>query len=130
MMNEPMLLQIAQELEWLGCELEYFGHKHAMEGFPQEGPTWESFREKQRGVLETANKVERELKNAVKFNPERLVGVQFPLDATLDSITDLLKTVEDIKQCAVYSVHDLPPKVRSFSKTVEAYLLATGAMKG
>lgn len=129
-MNEPVLLQLAQELEWLGCELEYFGHKHAMEGFPKAGPTWEAFREKQRGVLETANKVERELKNAVKFNPELLVGVQFPLDATLDSITELLKTVEDIKQCAEYTVQDLPPKVRGFSKTVEAYLLATGAIKG
>ncbi len=129
-MNEPVLLQLAQELEWLGCELEYFGHKHALEGFPQAGPTWEAFCEKKRGVLVTADKVERELKNSVKFNPERLVGVQFPLDATLDSITELLKIVEDIKQCAEYAVHDLPPKVRGFSKTVEAYLLATGAMKG
>ncbi len=129
-MNEPALLQLAEELEWLGCELEFFGHKHAMEGFPEAGPTWDAFREKQRGLLVTADKVERELKNAVKFNPERLVGVQFPLDAALDSITELLTTVEDIKQCAVYTVHDLPPKVRSFTKTVQAYLLAVGAMKG
>ena len=26
-MPEPPLLQLAQELEWLGCELEYCGHQ-------------------------------------------------------------------------------------------------------
>jgi hypothetical protein len=80
-------------------------------------------------VLVTADKVERELKTAVRFNPQRLVGVEFPLDATLNSVTLLLQAVEDIKICAVYAVQQLPPKVRAFTKTVEAYLLATGAMR-
>ena len=51
----PKLLQLAQDLEWLGCELEFIGHKHALEGFPESGPSWDQFREKQRGVLATAN---------------------------------------------------------------------------
>ena len=64
-MAEPTILQLAQDLEWLGCEEEHYGHKHAMEGFPEAGPSWDTFREKQRGVLITADKIERELKNAV-----------------------------------------------------------------
>jgi hypothetical protein len=129
-MAEPTLLQLAQELEWLGCELEYFGHKHALEGFPGSGPAWDLFREKQRGVLTTADKIERELKNFVRFNPTRLVGVQYPITETLDSITDLLATVETIKQAAALAVDELPPLVRSFTKIVERYLQAGASERG
>ena len=124
-MAEPELLQLAQDLEWLGCELEYFGHKHALEGFPESGPTWDLFRAKQRGVLATTDKIERELKNLVRFNPTRLVGVEYPIAESLDSITDLLGAVETIKQAAALAVQDLPPLVRSFTKLVESYLQAT-----
>jgi len=129
-MAEPTLLQLAQDLEWLGCELEYFGHKHALEGFPGSGPAWDLFREKQRGVLTTTDKIERELKNFVRFNPTRLVGVAYPITETLDSVTDLLATVEAIKQAAALAVHELPPLVRSFTKMVEHYLQADGNAKG
>ena len=129
-MAEPTLLQLAQELEWLGCELEYFGHKHALEGFPGSGHAWDLFREKQRGVLTTADKIERELKNFVRFNPTRLVGVQYPITETLDSITDLLATVETIKQAAALAVDELPPLVRSFTKIVERYLQAGASERG
>src|SRR5690349_15636919 len=112
------LLQLAQDLEWLGCELEYIGHQHAVEGFPEEGPTWERFLDKQRGVLATTKKIERELKGAIRFNPTSLVGVDYPLEATLESIGELLAALEDIKQCALYSVQELPAKVRNFSRTV------------
>ncbi|MGO8733961.1 MAG: hypothetical protein ACLQVM_14395 [Terriglobia bacterium] len=125
-MAEPRLLKLAQDLEWLGCELEYVGHKHAMEGFPESGPTWDLFCEKQRGVLATTDKVQRELKNLVRFNPTRLVGVEYPITETLDSITDLLGTVETIKQAATLALHELPPLVRSFTKMVEGYLQAVG----
>jgi len=118
-MVEPPLLKLAQDLEWLGCELEYLGHKHAMEGFPGSGPAWDLFREKQRGVLATADKIERELKNLVRFNPGRLFGVEGPINDTLDSITLLLGTTESIKEAATYAVHQLPPLVRSFTKMVE-----------
>ena len=103
-MREPPLLQLAQELEWLGCELEYYGHQHAEQGFPESGPGWDTFCDKQRGVLVTADKIEHELKNAVRFNPSRLVGVVYPLQEALDAITALLGAVEEIKQCAVFAV--------------------------
>jgi hypothetical protein len=125
-MAELTLLQLAQELEWLGCELEYSGHKHALEGFPGSGAAWDSFCEKQRGVLTTTDKIERELKNLVRFNPTPLVGVEYPITETLDSITDLLGTVETIKQAAAFAVHEVPPLVRSFTKMVERHLQAVG----
>ncbi|MGD0008310.1 MAG: hypothetical protein ABSE93_07195 [Terriglobia bacterium] len=125
-MAELTLLKLAQDLEWLGCELEYLGHKHALEGFPESEPAWDLFREKQRGVLATADKIERELKNFVRFNPTRLVGVEYPITETLDSITELLGTAESIKQAAAFAVHELPPLVRSFTKMVEGYLQPVG----
>jgi len=128
-MPEPKLLKLAQDLEWLGCELEFIGHKHALEGFPESGPSWDQFREKQRGVLVTANKVERELKNFVRYNPTRLVGVEYPIAQSLDSITDLLASAETIKQAAALSVHELPPLVRNFTKMVEDYLQAIEGAK-
>lgn len=129
-MAEPRLLHLVQDLEWLGCELEYFGHQHALEGFPEAGPTWDLFREKQRGVLTTTDKIERELKNFVRFNPTGLVGVEYPIAETLDSITDLLGTVETIKQVAAFAVHDLPPLVRNFTKLVERYLQVAASARG
>ncbi len=126
-MAEHELLQLARDLEWLGCELEFCGHKHAMEGFPGAGPTWVTFLEQQKGVLRTADKIERELKYAVRFNPEELVGVDYPLEQTLDSITTLLAAVEDIKKAAAFAVQGLPFKVRTFTKMVETYLREVGA---
>lgn len=121
---QEQLIQLARELEWLGCELEFCGHEHAMEGFPQRGPKWNTFLERQQGVLRTADKVERELKNAVRFNPRAFVEVDFSVDAALNSVTNLLAAVEDIKQAAVFAVHELPVKVRNFTEMVETY---TGA---
>jgi len=128
-MPAHQLLRLAQDLEWLGCELEFYGHKHAMEGFPETGPTWETFRAMQRGVLTTADKIERELKTAVSFNPTPLLGVEYPLEATLDAITVLLDTVEEIKQATVFAVHELPGKVRTFTQMVDTYLTAVGAVR-
>jgi hypothetical protein len=128
-MVEVRLLKLAQDLEWLGCELEYIGHKHALEGFPRAGPTWDSFRERQRGVLTTTDKIERELKNFVRFNPTRLVGVEYPITESLDSITALLGAVETIKQAAAFAVQELPPLVRSFTKMVERCLQAAAGTR-
>jgi len=129
-MAEPRLLQLAEELEWLGCELEYVGHKHALEGFPESGPAWDLFREKQRGVLGTTDKVERELKNFVRFNPTRLVGVKYPISESLNSITELLARAENIKQAAAFAVDELPPLVRGFTKMVQGYLEVVGDTGG
>jgi hypothetical protein len=128
-MAVPRMLQLAQQLEWLGCELEWQGKKHALEGFPQSGPAWESFLQKQRGLLVTASKMERELKGAVSYNPAALVGVDYPLEATLDAVGVLLQALEEIKHCAVYAVHELPARVRGFTRLVENYLTATGALR-
>ena len=125
-MPEPPLLQHAHDLEWLGCELEHYGHQHAMLGFPESGPSWDTFCEKQRGVLVTADKIEHELKNAVRYNPSRLVGVEYPLDETLDSIAALLETVEEIKHCSVFAVQEVPSRVRTFTRMIEQYFQAAG----
>ena len=127
-MPERRLLNLTQDLEWLGCELEFQGHKHALEGFPESGSAWEAFREKQRGFLTTCDKIEHELKIAIRYNPTPLVGVDFPLAATFDSITDLLGRVEDIKQAAVFTVQELPVKVRFFTRLVENYLSSIGSV--
>jgi len=127
---EPLLLQLAQDLEWLGCELEHYGHQHAVLGFPESGPLWDTFCEKQRGVLVTADKIERELKNAVRYDPSRLVGVEYRLDETLDSIAALLGTVEEIKHCSVFAVQVIPSRVRAFTKMIEEYLGAMGEVPG
>ena len=125
-MAEPPLLQLAQDLEWLGCELEHYGHEHAMAGFPESGPSWDEFCEKQRGVLVTADKIERELKGLVRYDPSRLVGVAFPLDEALDSVTALLEAVEEIKHCSVFAVQVIPSQVRAFTKMIEQFLQVTG----
>ena len=124
------MLQLAQDLEWLGCELEHYGHQHALLGYPGSGPSWDTFCEKQRGVLVTANKIERELKNAVRYNPSGLVGVEYPLDEALDSISALLGEVEEIKHCSVFAVHAIPSKVRTFTRMIVDYLHATGKAPG
>jgi len=118
------LLQLAQELEWLGCELEYYGHQHAEQGFPEAGPAWDSFREKQRGVLVTADKLERALKNMIRYNPSPFQEDRYSMDLALDSIASLLAAVEEVKQCAVFSVHTLPVRVRTLTGMVEGYLRA------
>ena len=127
-MSVPPLLQLAQDLEWLGCELEYQGKKHALEGFPGQGPTWETFERMQDGVKATADKLERELKASISFNPTSVAGIEYPLDAALDAIGVQLSAVEDIRQTAEFAVHDLPNKVRAFAKMVETYLRAVGRL--
>jgi len=91
---------------------------------------WETFREKQRGVLVTADKIERELKNAVRYNPSGLMGVELPLDETLNSIAALLGTVEEIKHCSVFDVKAIPSKVRGFTEMIKEYLQAMGKVPG
>jgi len=125
-MAEPQLLRLARDLEWLGCELEYQGMKHAQEGFPEEGPTWEAFARMQKGVLSTIDKLERELTTSIKYNPSALAGADNALDAALEAIGVQLAMLEDIRTCTTYFVHELPGKVRTFARLVEAYLTALG----
>jgi hypothetical protein len=126
----PPLLQLAQDLEWLGCELEHYGHQHAMQGYPESGPIWEAFCLKQRGVVVTADKVLRELKNAVRYNPSELVGVDYPVDEALDAVAALMQEIEEIKHCSVFEVQTIPSKVREFTRLVGRYLEATAKRPG
>lgn len=114
-MAELRLRQLAQDLEWLGHEEQYYGQRPA-------GPETDAFIEKQREVLTTAAKIERELISAVRFNPTSLTGIEYPLEENLESLMSLLSTVEDIKQAAVERVHELTPKVRHFSQMLQTYL--------
>ena len=117
-MRDERLVQLAQQLEWLGCDAGFYGAKASE-------PAVETFLERQREVLATAEKIERELKSAVRFNLGALVGVDYcPLEQTFDCITDLLAAVEDIKQSAVFSAQELPVKVRQFNRMVESYASA------
>jgi len=125
-MPKHKLLQLAQDLEWLGCEEEHYGHQHALEGYPQSGPAWNSFLEKKRGVLTTSNKLERELKNVVRYDPGAMVGIAYPLGEALDAVGALLTAVETIKQAAEFTVDQLPALVRSFTRQVNGYLAASG----
>ena len=116
-MKDERLLQLAQQLEWLGCEAAFYAQK-------RDEMSAEAFLEKQRELLATADKIERELKTTVRFNLTSLVGVEYPLEWTLDSITDMLAGVADIRQCALGAIDELPPKVRQFTHLVEAYVSA------
>jgi hypothetical protein len=115
-MAEVKLMQLAQDLEQLGVEVLFFGRKPA-------GPALEGFQEKQREVVRTADKIGRELAGEIRFNPARLMGIEYSLDDEIDSITDLLAGLEDIKHCATNSVQDLPAKTRRFAKLLEGHLL-------
>jgi hypothetical protein len=129
-MPEPLTLKLARDLEWLGCELEYQGMKHANEGFPEAGPTWEDFIRMRQGVLATIEKLERELKGTIKYNPATLVGVSYPLRDALDSLGILIEALEEIRAATVEAVHELPSKVRAFPQLVAIYLGVLGQQQG
>jgi len=116
-MKDRRLLQLAQELEWLGCKVGHYGAETS-------GPAADILHERQRELLATADKVERELKDAIRFNLSTLVGVEYySLEQAFDSIARLLVAVEDIKQsAAALPAPELPPKVRQFSRLVEDYV--------
>lgn len=117
---EVKLMQLAQDLEHLGAEAFFYGQRAA-------GPALSDFLQKQREVMRTADKIERELAGEIRFNPARLIGIEYPLDEEIDSITDLLAGLEEIKECAVNSVDQLPGKTRTFAKLLENHL-ADGVM--
>lgn len=117
-MKPERLLHLAQELEWLGCDAGFYAKR-------RDAVAADALLERQRELMATADKIERELKSGVRFNLTSLVGVEFPLEWTLDSIAELLAGVEDIRQSAVDGAEDLPPKVRQFTQLVETYLSAS-----
>jgi hypothetical protein len=113
---EVKLMQLAQDLEHLGTEACFYGQRAA-------GPALNNFLEKQREVMRTADKIGRELAGEIRFNPARLIGIEYPLEDEIDSISDLLAGLEDIKDSAVNSVEELPVKTRLFAKRLENHLV-------
>jgi hypothetical protein len=114
-MAEVRLMQLVQDLEQLGTEVSFFGCKPAGRGLT-------GFREKQLEVVRTADKIGRELAGEIRFNPARLIGIEYPLAQEIESITDLLAGLEDIKWCATSSVQELPAKTRKFARLLEGHL--------
>ncbi|MGH9470023.1 MAG: hypothetical protein ACRD1N_06755 [Terriglobia bacterium] len=114
-MAEQQLLQLAQVLERLGAEEWYYVKQPA-------GVALNNFLEKQREVLITAEKLSRELAFAIRFNPERLMGIDYPLDDEIESISELLEGLEEIKHAAVHSIEDLPSKTETFAKLLDGHL--------
>jgi len=117
-MSDETLVQLAQDLEWLGCEAGFYSKKTSEAGV-------EVFLERQREVLATVDKIERELKGAVRFNITSLVGVEYSMEWAFDSITNLLGVLHTVKQAALEGAAELPSKVRQFSRMVNNYLEAS-----
>ncbi len=108
------LLQLAQELDWQAMDLNRAGERLG-------AATDEAIESRQRGVLATADKIQRELLASVRFDPLRLVGVGGPISDTLDSLGELLLALDKIRQEASGGVNSLPSTVRSFQGLLKGY---------
>jgi hypothetical protein len=120
-MSDVRLVKLAKDLEWLACEAGFYSKKT---GEAAE----EVLLERQREVLATAEKIERELKGAVRFNLTSLVGVEYPMEWAFDSITNLLTALHTIKQATLNGTHELPSRVRQFSRMIDTYVGASLAL--
>lgn len=114
-MAEQRLLRLTQDLERLGTEECYYEQQPP-------GAALGNFLEKQREVLITADKLMKELAGEIRFNPQRLMGIDYPLDDEIDSITHLLEGLEEIKRAAVHSVEELPAKMKMFAELLDGHL--------
>jgi hypothetical protein len=124
------LLQLGQELDWQVLQLrragpEASGNAEDEFGLPAEEPSSEALSEaiveRQRAVIATADKIQRELLATVRFDPLRLVGVGGPIAATLDSVADLIVAIDEIRRDASTNIGGLPSTVRSFQGLLRGY---------
>jgi hypothetical protein len=122
------LLQLGQELDWQVLQLRRAGSEApteiAMEdafGPAIDNPPAETLIERQRAVIATADKIQRELLSTVRFDPLRLVGVGGPIAATLDSVADLIVAIDEIRRDATSNIGGLPSTVRSFQGLLRGY---------
>jgi hypothetical protein len=111
-MGQDRLLQLAQELERLGTE-ECFYYLQAT------GPAIRQFLNKQQELLITAEKMQRELAGEIRYNPARLMGIDYPITEELEAISGMMAGVEEIKQSAVDSVDELPARTEMLSKVLQ-----------
>ncbi|MGH9407522.1 MAG: hypothetical protein ACRD3D_17010 [Terriglobia bacterium] len=115
-MAQYRLLQLAQELERLGSE-ERFYYQQAASNALQE------FLVKQQELLITAEKLQHELAGEIRYNPARLMGIEYPFDEELEAISGLMAGVEEIKRSAVHSVDELPVKTEMLARSLHERLL-------
>lgn len=126
------LLQLGQELDWQVLQLRRAGSEASTEtvfedafGPPLDDVLDETLREtmmeRQRAVIATADKIQRELLSTVRFDPLRLVGVGGPIAATLDTVADLIVAIDEIRRDATSNIGGLPSTVRSFQGLLRGY---------
>jgi hypothetical protein len=109
------LLQLAQELDWQVMDLNHTGERL------DSGARDEAVETRQKTVLVTADKIQRELLASVRFDPLRLVGVGGPISDTLDSLAELLLALDKIRQETNGGVGSLPSTVRSFQGLLKGF---------
>jgi hypothetical protein len=111
------LLKLAQELDWQVMQVRR-AHPDWAALAPDAGGMLE---ERQKAVLTTTDKIQRELLATVKFDPLRLVGVGGPITSTLDGLSELLVALNEVRQNAITSPGTLPASMRSFQGLLQGY---------
>ena len=122
------LLELGQQLEWQVLQLRRSGSEAPSEAAPDDGfgpainnPATEALHERQRAVIATADKIQRELLSTVRFDPLRLVGVGGPIADILDSVADLIVAIDEIRRDATSNIAGLPSTVRSLQGLLRGY---------
>lgn len=115
-MGQDRLMHLAQELERLGTE-ECFYYQQAT------GPAIRQFLSKQQELLITAEKMQRELAAEIRYNPARLMGIDYPIAEELEAISGMMAGLEEIKVSAVDSVDELPARTEMLSRVLQGRLL-------
>ena len=122
------LLQLGQELDWQVLQLRRANPQAVIEtaaedsfGPASDDPSSETMIERQRAVIATADKIQRELLATVRFDPLRLVGVGGPIAATLETLAELIVAIDEIRRDATSNIAGLPSTVRSFQGLLRGY---------
>jgi hypothetical protein len=126
------LLQLGQELEWQVLQLRRAGSEAPAQMAAEDafgpaiddasaGALGEALPERQRAVIATADKIQRELVATVRFDPLRLVGVGASIADILDSVADLIIAIDEIRRDATSNIGGLPSTVRSFQGLLRGY---------
>ncbi len=114
-MANGTLLHLTQDLERLAYEEQHIRRQSLATSLA-------AFMEKQREVVSTVNKIERELSTEVRFNPAPLIGIDYPIEDALECVSGLVTQLEDIRSCAGQDVSRLPEKVGEFKKKLADFV--------
>ncbi|MGH9454793.1 MAG: hypothetical protein ACRD2O_12575 [Terriglobia bacterium] len=114
-MASGKLMQLTQDLERLAYEEQYIRRKSLANSLA-------AFMGKQREVVSTVNKIERELSTEVRFNPAPLIGIDYPIAEALESVSSLVTQLEDIRSCLGQDGSQLPEKVGDFKRKLADFV--------